>query len=53
MTGGQALVAQLVREGVTHVFGLPGDQTDHCRCCGIDADEAGNQNRGSQGSGDR
>jgi acetolactate synthase I/II/III large subunit len=29
MTGGQALVAQLVREGVTHVFGLPGDQTMH------------------------
>src|SRR5690349_12147872 len=29
MTGGQALVAQLVREGVSHVFGLPGDQTMH------------------------
>src|SRR6478735_2837413 len=29
MTGGQALVAQLVQEGVTHVFGLPGDQTMH------------------------
>ena len=29
LTGGQALVAQLVREGVTHVFGLPGDQTMH------------------------
>jgi acetolactate synthase-1/2/3 large subunit len=29
MTGGQALVAQLVREGVTQVFGLPGDQTMH------------------------
>jgi acetolactate synthase-1/2/3 large subunit len=29
MTGGQALVAQLAREGVTHVFGLPGDQTMH------------------------
>src|SRR3954449_3714884 len=29
MTGGQAFVAQLGREGVTHVFGLPGDQTMH------------------------
>jgi acetolactate synthase-1/2/3 large subunit len=29
MTGGQAFVAQLAREGVTHVFGLPGDQTMH------------------------
>jgi len=28
-TGGQALVRQLVREGVEHVFGLPGDQTMH------------------------
>ena len=29
MTGGQALARQLVREGVQHVFGLPGDQTMH------------------------
>jgi acetolactate synthase I/II/III large subunit len=29
MTGGQALARQLVREGVRHVFGLPGDQTMH------------------------
>ena len=29
MTGGQALARQLVREGVAHVFGLPGDQTMH------------------------
>jgi acetolactate synthase-1/2/3 large subunit len=28
MTGGQALVAQLLREGVTHVFGIPGVQLD-------------------------
>jgi acetolactate synthase-1/2/3 large subunit len=29
LTGGQALVRQLVEEGVEHVFGLPGDQTMH------------------------
>jgi acetolactate synthase-1/2/3 large subunit len=29
LTGGQALVRQLVLEGVEHVFGLPGDQTMH------------------------
>ncbi len=29
MTGGQALAAQLVREGVTTLFGLPGVQLDH------------------------
>src|SRR3979411_1787534 len=29
MTGGQALAHQLAREGVEHVFGLPGDQTMH------------------------
>lgn len=29
MTGGQALARQLVREGVTHIFGLPGDQIMH------------------------
>ena len=29
MTGGEALAAQLVREGVTMVFGLPGVQLDH------------------------
>jgi acetolactate synthase I/II/III large subunit len=29
MTGGEALVAQLVAEGVTHVFGIPGIQLDH------------------------
>jgi len=29
LTGGQALVRQLVQEGVEHVFGLPGDQTMH------------------------
>ncbi len=28
LTGGEALVAQLVREGVTHVFGIPGVQLD-------------------------
>jgi len=28
MTGGQQLVAQLVREGVRHVFGIPGIQLD-------------------------
>src|SRR3954471_5456837 len=28
MTGGEALVAQLVREGVTDVFGIPGVQLD-------------------------
>ncbi|MGH8290071.1 MAG: thiamine pyrophosphate-dependent enzyme [Steroidobacteraceae bacterium] len=28
MTGGQALVAQLMREGVRHVFGIPGVQLD-------------------------
>src|SRR5215211_8963203 len=28
-TGGQAAVAQLAREGVEVVFGLPGDQTMH------------------------
>ncbi|MEU8132916.1 thiamine pyrophosphate-binding protein [Streptodolium elevatio] len=29
MTGAQALVTQLRREGVTHLFGLPGDQIMH------------------------
>ncbi len=29
MTGGRALARQLVREGVEHIFGLPGDQTMH------------------------
>src|ERR1051326_5943113 len=29
MTGGQALAAQLMREGVQHVFGVPGVQLDH------------------------
>ena len=29
MTGGQAFARQLAREGVRHVFGLPGDQTMH------------------------
>ncbi len=29
LTGGQALAAQLVREGVRHVFGVPGVQLDH------------------------
>ena len=29
MTGGEALAAQLVREGVSVVFGLPGVQLDH------------------------
>ena len=29
MTGGEALAAQLVREGVEHVFGIPGVQLDH------------------------
>ncbi len=29
MTGGEALAAQLVREGVTMMFGLPGVQLDH------------------------
>ena len=29
MTGGRAFARQLVREGVRHVFGLPGDQTMH------------------------
>src|SRR4051812_39901985 len=29
MTGGRALARQLAREGVRHVFGLPGDQTMH------------------------
>src|SRR5579875_3119918 len=29
MTGGEALAAQLVREGVTMIFGLPGVQLDH------------------------
>ena len=29
MTGGQALARQLAREGVEHIFGLPGDQTMH------------------------
>ncbi|HVB09727.1 MAG TPA: thiamine pyrophosphate-dependent enzyme [Bacillota bacterium] len=29
MTGGQALAAQLVREGVSMLFGLPGVQLDH------------------------
>ncbi|MGC8488173.1 MAG: thiamine pyrophosphate-binding protein, partial [Clostridia bacterium] len=29
MTGGEALAAQLVREGVSMVFGLPGVQLDH------------------------
>src|SRR5438105_110925 len=29
MTGGQALAAQLVREGVRHVFGVPGVQLDY------------------------
>jgi acetolactate synthase-1/2/3 large subunit len=29
MTGGRAFARQLVREGVSHVFGLPGDQTMH------------------------
>jgi acetolactate synthase I/II/III large subunit len=29
MTGGEALVAQLVAEGVSHVFGIPGIQLDH------------------------
>jgi len=28
MTGGQALAAQLVREGVSMLFGLPGVQLD-------------------------
>ena len=28
MTGGQALAQQLVREGVRHVFGIPGVQLD-------------------------
>ena len=29
MSGGEALVAQLEREGVRHVFGVPGQQLDH------------------------
>src|SRR5690242_1148810 len=29
MTGGDALAQQLVREGVTHVFGVPGVQLDY------------------------
>src|SRR6476646_5494678 len=29
MTGGRAFARQLAREGVRHVFGLPGDQTMH------------------------
>src|SRR5690349_929101 len=29
MTGGQALAGQLVREGVRHVFGVPGVQLDY------------------------
>jgi len=29
MTGGEALAAQLVREGVTEIFGIPGVQLDH------------------------
>jgi acetolactate synthase-1/2/3 large subunit len=29
MTGGQALAAQLVREGIHHVFGVPGVQLDY------------------------
>lgn len=29
MTGGHALARQLVNEGVTHIFGLPGDQIMH------------------------
>ncbi|MFN8058979.1 MAG: thiamine pyrophosphate-binding protein [Vicinamibacterales bacterium] len=29
VTGGDALAAQLVREGVSHVFGVPGLQLDH------------------------
>ena len=29
MTGGQALVASLKREGVDTIFGLPGVQLDH------------------------
>jgi acetolactate synthase-1/2/3 large subunit len=29
MTGGQALAAQLVREGVRHIFGVPGVQLDY------------------------
>ena len=29
MTGGEALAHQLVREGVGHVFGVPGVQLDY------------------------
>jgi acetolactate synthase-1/2/3 large subunit len=29
MTGGQALAAQLVREGIHHIFGVPGVQLDY------------------------
>src|SRR5689334_18359348 len=29
MTGGQALAAQLAREGVRHIFGVPGVQLDY------------------------
>ncbi len=29
MTGGRAFARQLAREGVRHIFGLPGDQTMH------------------------
>src|ERR1700720_4723183 len=29
MTGGEALAQQLVREGVRHVFGVPGVQLDY------------------------
>ncbi|MBO0875261.1 MAG: acetolactate synthase large subunit, partial [Pseudonocardia sp.] len=29
MTGGEALARQLVREGVSSIFGVPGVQLDH------------------------
>ena len=45
MTGGEALAAQLVREGVTMLFGLPGVQLDHA-FAGLYAERARIQFRG-------